>query len=247
MNRFKCPHCLQEVQIEDNMAGQAMTCPHCSKQFAIPTANGVPMASVNGMSAPPPSPKSLGMATASMILGIISFIGVPFCGLAALITGIISTSKISNSHGLFVGKGQAITGIIFGCWSILRIPIMLGILLPVWSAAREKARVFSCTSNLKQINLAAVMYASDNDDYLPVSMKSIQQYLGDDTVLKCPNDGNIESENYFFLPLETKKLNEITTPSETPIVICTHHIKVIIVAFADGHVETWPKWKTPKP
>ena len=124
---------------------------------------------------------------------------------------------------------------------------MLGMLLPALSAAREKARVISCTSNLKRINLAAVLYASDNDDYLPDSMKSIQQYLGDDTVLKCPNDGNIESEDYVFLPLETKKLNEITTPSETPIVICTHHIKVNIVAFADGHVETWPKWKTPKP
>ena len=84
---------------------------------------------------------------------------------------------------------------------------MLGMLLPALSAAREKARVISCTSNLKRINLAAVLYASDNDDYLPDSMESIQQYLGDGPALKCPNDGNVESEDYVFLPLETKKLN----------------------------------------
>jgi prepilin-type N-terminal cleavage/methylation domain-containing protein/prepilin-type processing-associated H-X9-DG protein len=48
------------------------------------------------------------------------------------------------------------------------IAILAAILFPVFAQAREKARQGSCTSNLKQIGLAITMYASDNDDCLPL-------------------------------------------------------------------------------
>lgn len=44
------------------------------------------------------------------------------------------------------------------------IAILAAMLLPALSKAREKARSISCTSNLKQIMLAADMYLSDNQD-----------------------------------------------------------------------------------
>jgi prepilin-type N-terminal cleavage/methylation domain-containing protein/prepilin-type processing-associated H-X9-DG protein len=43
------------------------------------------------------------------------------------------------------------------------IAILAAILFPVFAKAREKARQASCQSNLKQIALAALMYASDYD------------------------------------------------------------------------------------
>jgi prepilin-type N-terminal cleavage/methylation domain-containing protein/prepilin-type processing-associated H-X9-DG protein len=47
------------------------------------------------------------------------------------------------------------------------IAILAAILFPVFAQAREKARQASCQSNLKQLTLAFMMYAGDNDERLP--------------------------------------------------------------------------------
>ena len=44
------------------------------------------------------------------------------------------------------------------------IAILAAILFPVFAKAREKARQATCTSNLKQLALASLMYAQDYDD-----------------------------------------------------------------------------------
>jgi prepilin-type processing-associated H-X9-DG protein/prepilin-type N-terminal cleavage/methylation domain-containing protein len=47
------------------------------------------------------------------------------------------------------------------------IAILAAMLLPALATAREKARQANCTSNLKQIGLAAEMYAGDNREVYP--------------------------------------------------------------------------------
>jgi prepilin-type N-terminal cleavage/methylation domain-containing protein/prepilin-type processing-associated H-X9-DG protein len=47
------------------------------------------------------------------------------------------------------------------------IAILAAILFPVFAQAREKARAISCVSNVRQMGLAAVMYAQDNDEIFP--------------------------------------------------------------------------------
>jgi prepilin-type N-terminal cleavage/methylation domain-containing protein/prepilin-type processing-associated H-X9-DG protein len=47
------------------------------------------------------------------------------------------------------------------------IAILAAILFPVFAQAREKARQSACISNLKQVGLAAVMYAQDYDETYP--------------------------------------------------------------------------------
>ena len=49
------------------------------------------------------------------------------------------------------------------------IAILAAILFPVFAKAREKARTASCQSNLKQIVLAARMYAQDYDERWPLT------------------------------------------------------------------------------
>jgi prepilin-type N-terminal cleavage/methylation domain-containing protein/prepilin-type processing-associated H-X9-DG protein len=47
------------------------------------------------------------------------------------------------------------------------IAILAAILFPVFAQAREAARKSSCTSNLKQLGTAFIMYATDYDGLLP--------------------------------------------------------------------------------
>ena len=49
------------------------------------------------------------------------------------------------------------------------IAILAAMLLPALSAARERARTASCVSNIKNLGLGIVMYANDNEDYVPLN------------------------------------------------------------------------------
>jgi len=64
------------------------------------------------------------------------------------------------------------------------IAILAAILFPVFARAREKARQTSCVSNLKQIGLAAQMYAQDYDERLT---RSITICWGNPILEKVPH------------------------------------------------------------
>lgn len=51
--------------------------------------------------------------------------------------------------------------------TIAIIAILAAMLLPALQQAREKARQISCSNNLKNLGYAFVMYANDNDGFLP--------------------------------------------------------------------------------
>jgi prepilin-type N-terminal cleavage/methylation domain-containing protein/prepilin-type processing-associated H-X9-DG protein len=85
------------------------------------------------------------------------------------------------------------------------IAILAAILFPVFAKAREKARQASCSSNMKQIGLAILMYVQDYDEMYPmlyhyrcapaptvaqgVTWKEIvQPYIKNTQIFACPSE-----------------------------------------------------------
>ncbi len=74
------------------------------------------------------------------------------------------------------------------------IAILAAILFPVFAKAREKARQASCQSNLKQMGLGMIMYASDYDTRYPRYSPGPQHwnvqiypYIKNMAMYRCPN------------------------------------------------------------
>ena len=107
-----------------------------------------------------PPPQTSGMAIASFVCGLLSFVMCVITGIPAIILGIVSLGQINRSGGALKGSGLATAGIVTGAiGSMLSVVAMLiALLLPAIQAAREAARRNASTNNLKQIGLALHNY-----------------------------------------------------------------------------------------
>ena len=75
------------------------------------------------------------------------------------------------------------------------IAILAGMLLPALNSARAKAHAISCVSNMKQIGVAAIGYAQDNDDYWCPANSYYPTYPGH------PWNGDVNYENNWLVLL----------------------------------------------
>jgi prepilin-type N-terminal cleavage/methylation domain-containing protein/prepilin-type processing-associated H-X9-DG protein len=69
------------------------------------------------------------------------------------------------------------------------IAILAAILFPVFAQAREKARMSSCQSNMKQMGLAVQMYAQDYDETMPPYNDAVFDFGNPDPATRKKSDG----------------------------------------------------------
>jgi len=130
-------------------------------------------------------------------------------------------------------------------------------LLPMFQEAKDKALASACLSNMKQLCLAAMMYAQDWDEALPGEewAEQLQPYLKNLEIYKCP--GAPERERAFALnealagakmgdvkrPAETVLFFESNLPDDIPfggadgVLLESRHRGMITVGFVDGHAK----------
>jgi prepilin-type N-terminal cleavage/methylation domain-containing protein len=74
------------------------------------------------------------------------------------------------------------------------ISLLIGVLLPALSSAKEKARQVACMSNLRQIGIAIKMYANDNRDHYPDNITVGNWAYRRQPGLRDPNDPSSRPE-----------------------------------------------------
>ncbi len=119
--------------------------------------------------------------------------------LAALICGIWE---------LFARKRTILQKLAAAFGYLLLALFSLGLLMPMFGTAREKARRISCGSNLKQICLALHQYAIDYDNFLPPSLEVLKatDYLNNQGIYRCPSHwkGHSEFSDYLYFGKDRK-------------------------------------------
>lgn len=130
------------------------------------------------------------------------------------------------------------------------IAILAAILFPVFAKAREKARQTKCISNQRQIVMALLMYAQENDEKFPSDEQTCLS-LSDVGKLQCPDRPNRSTTGYAFdAATYGKSLGEADNLQNVGVVCddtrvsdmlranidYARHDAGYIAGFGDGHV-----------
>lgn len=216
------------------------------------------------MAPPPPfsaqPTKISGLAITSLVLGILGFCGIT--ALIGLILGIVAMIQVRKSKGAIGGGGIALAGTIVSAVFLLFIPLGAAMLLPALSAAKQRAQTIQCVNNMRQLSMAAHIYADSHQDHFPAASNwcdELKESVGNSAnVYKCPAGNSTARCNYSYnsrvAGLDVKNVNPQTVlffessdgwnlsgGVETLLNEPRHRSRgrkqVITVAFADGHVE----------
>ncbi len=122
------------------------------------------------------------------------------------------------------GKAGAVTVLV----TFAILAILAGMMLPALSKAKSKAQRISSVNSLKQIALAARMFANDNGEQLPASFEAMMTELNNDKMLKDPQSG----ERFIYVGAGKKSDNPQAIIAYSPVDIGGRN-----VAFADGSVQ----------
>ena len=133
---------------------------------------------------------------------------------------------------------------------------MAAIMLPVFTQAREKARIAACVSNQRHIAHALQFYVADNDGVLPPASQwtdKVRPYLRNDYLFVCPSAEQLRCGYAFYRPLGSRKVSSISNPAAVPMLFDSsqgqfnyadegqsldlRHLNGAVISRADGHVK----------
>ncbi|MCX5673282.1 MAG: DUF4190 domain-containing protein [Planctomycetota bacterium] len=205
----------------------------------------------------PAKPETSGMATASLVLGIVGPCTLGLASIVGAILGVVALVRIGRSAGQLAGRGLAIAGMVI---SAVGIPVAWLLLIPSISGNSIDVIAKSSASNISELYQVAMVYAASHKNTFPSGAtwpEELQTAGLPDSVLLDPS-GKTPGRVYAINAMVAgKPLGLIRRPSQTvlffecapgappaggPDALPTkprfgtgHHI-----GFCDGHVERIP-------
>ena len=180
----------------------------------------------------PTAPSGNGMATASLVLGVLSLCG-GIASIPGLVCGIVGLGRANQRGGS--GSGMAIAGMVLsGIGLFTAIPLLIGLLLPAVQKVREAAARQKGANNLKQLSIAQMNYEASYGENVKAFHYQGQaggepSKLTDRLSWRVAMLPYIEQENVYRLfrhdepwnspnnqPLSTYNIKTFIHPSDTP-------------------------------
>ncbi|MCD6362117.1 MAG: DUF1559 domain-containing protein [Armatimonadetes bacterium] len=165
-----------------------------------------------------------------------------------------ATGRPADNEALTCGIAACVVVAIVAV-GLATMMVMAAIMFPAFVRAREKARQASCISNLKQLDLAMLMYAQDYDEVLPLAHSwcdATLAYTRDRSVYVCPNEPRAQGTYALNDGVAGWNLSAIVSPAETvgifesrpgwnlcggPQLIECRHNEGANVGFVNGYVK----------
>jgi prepilin-type processing-associated H-X9-DG protein len=205
-----------------------------------------------GPRTPMPKKQTPGIAIASLICGILSWVCVGLlAAIPAVITGHMALGRIKRSAGALGGRGLAIAGLILGYTSIVALAVLLVLFFTlVVPAIKEESSKADCMANLKMIGAACNAYAAEHNGAFPERLSqlyeaglvpSLDGFVCPSTGAKIGSPQEIDSKTSYEYRGAGLNLRTVREPSYQVILACDkpgNHRRGKNILYADGHVES---------
>jgi prepilin-type processing-associated H-X9-DG protein len=267
MPQAACPQCGQAHNLTDpqwlEYQGLQIPCTRCGRQFPVggappPVSRPMSYAPAGGYPHAGVALKPNRAAVWALVFGVLSF-GLSFlAGIPAVVLGIVGMKKASADRATG-GQGMALAGLALGIvGSFLGcafLSLIMSILLPSLSRAREEASRVKCSASMRQIGMGLIMYSSANKGQLPDSLDALAKagYVTPGLPV-CPvhaakaggGAGAVQASppGYVYLG-KGMYLHKLKAASVVVLYEQPAHLGGINVLYADGHVEYFAADRTP--
>jgi hypothetical protein len=132
------------------------------------------------------------LAVISAVLGLIPFLsfGIGFLfAIPAIIAGHKAYTKARRFPSEFGGRSFALTGIILGYLGMI---FSIVLFVDAVIHAKRYATSINCLNQMKNVAMAARLWAADHQERMPTNFVSFKQELSTPRVLRCPGDSRRE-------------------------------------------------------
>lgn len=152
------------------------------------------------MTPPPPPPpvparapqKTSALAIWSLVLAILGPCTAGISAIAALICGFIALGNIGQAQRGLSGRGLAIAGIVVAGVSLVLVPILASLAVPVFHSVKEKSEIVYTMNTARQLELALQLYETEYGQFPVAAPASDGDLTGEvDAALLSALSGNV--------------------------------------------------------